>query len=167
MNLIKSLALGALGLVLSVTPSFARVESGTYELLETLEEGGINIVYRTAACDGTIYGRYEWIGLKRQLVLCPGHTVDAVDHRTVRHETAHSIQHCMNVALNRPMNTPVLELDKLAEIVNSVLSQETVRSIKAYYPEDEWAVEFEANVVAEIYTADELIDIFNEACTLK
>ena len=167
MKLLKSLALGALGLVLSVSPSLARVEEGTYELLQTLGDNGISVVYNTGSCDGTVYGLYMWSGFRRELVLCPGDTVTAIDHATVRHEVAHAIQHCMNVYEKRPLNTPIMEINKLVDAVNTLLSQERVREIKSLYPEDEWAVEFEANIMAEIFNATELQEMFLNACTAK
>ena len=167
MKLLKSLALGALGLVLSVSPSLARVEEGTYELLQTLGDNGISVVYNTGSCDGTVYGLYMWSGFRREMVLCPGDTVTAIDHRTVRHETAHAIQHCMNVYEKRPLNTPIMEIDKLVDAVNTIIPEERVTQIKSLYPEEEWAIEFEANVMAEIFTATELQEMFLSACTAK
>ena len=75
MKLFKQLALGALGLVLSVTPSLARVEEGTLELIETLDANGVSVVFNTGSCDGTVHGLYMWSGFRRELVLCPGDTV--------------------------------------------------------------------------------------------
>ena len=167
MKLLKSLALGALGLVLSVSPSFASVEDGTRELLETLDDNGVSVVFNTASCDGTVYGLYQWAGFRRELVLCPGDTVTAVDHQTVRHETAHAIQHCMNVSEKRPLTTPIMEIPKLVDAVNKLLSQERVAQIKSLYPENEWAVEFEANIMADIFNATELQEMFLNACTAK
>lgn len=167
MKLLKQLALGALGLVLSVSPSLARVEDGTLQLLETLDDNGVSVVFNTASCDGTVYGLYMWSGFRRELVLCPGDTVTAVDHSTVRHEVAHAIQHCMNVYEKRPLNTPIMEISKLVDAVNTLLSQERVAQIKSLYPEDEWAVEFEANIMAEIFNATELQEMFLNACTAK
>jgi hypothetical protein len=167
MKLFKQLALGALGLVLSVSPSLARVEEGTYSLLETLEHNGVSVVYNTGSCDGTVYGLYMWSGFRREMVLCPGDTVTAIDHKTVRHEVSHSIQHCVNAARNTSVNSPIMSIDELVDAVNTVLSQERVSEIKSLYSEDEWAVEFEANVMAEIFTATELKDMFLRACVAE
>ena len=167
MKLFKQLALGALGLVLSVSPSLASTEATTLELIETMENNGISVVFNTASCDGTVYGKYMWAGFRRELVLCPGDTVDPIDHKTVRHEAAHAIQHCVNVAKERPLNTPIMAIEDLVEAVNENLSAERVAEIKSLYTEDEWAVEFEANVMAEIFTPAELIVFFERACTAK
>ena len=40
----------------------------------------------------------SFVGMKREMHLCPGATVDAIDHATVRHEAIHAVQHCVNVA---------------------------------------------------------------------
>ena len=161
------MALGALGLVLSVSPSLASTEATTLELIETMENNGISVVFNTDSCDGTVYGKYMWAGFRRELVLCPGDTIDPIDHKTVRHEAAHAIQHCVNVAKERPLNTPIMSIDELVEAVNETLSQERVAQIKSIYTEDEWAVEFEANVMAAVFTNSQLIHFFEKACTAK
>ena len=167
MKLLKSLALGALGLVLSVSPSLASTEATTLELIETMENNGIRVVYNTGSCNGTVHGKYMWSGFRREIVLCPGDTVDTIDHNTVRHEASHAIQHCVNVAKSRPLNTPIMPIEDLVEAVNENLSAERVQEIKSLYTEDEWAIEFEANVMAEVFTPSQLIVFFERACTAK
>ena len=132
-----------------------------------MENNGISVVFNTDSCDGTVYGKYMWAGFRRELVLCPGDTIDPIDHKTVRHEAAHAIQHCVNVDKGRPLNTPIMAIEDLVEAVNENLSAERVQEIKSLYTEDEWAIEFEANVMAEVFTPSQLIVFFERACTAK
>ena len=102
--------------------------------------------------------------MRRQMALCPGQTVDPIDHATVRHEVWHAIQHCMNTMRQTPFTTPVLEdLDKLTELINEGLTVEQVNFIKANYPVEHWWVEFEANL-AEGMTAEQIEEMFVGAC---
>ena len=60
-----------------------------------------------------------------------------------------------------------MDQDKLAEQVNTILPYQVVSAIKAGYPQEHWLIEFEANVVERVFTAEELADVFIEACTLR
>ena len=164
MKLLKQLTLGALGLAMSIAPSFARVEDGTTELLYHLEDSGITVDIDTEECTGKFHGAYRSEGLRRQMIFCTGDVVDAEDHDTVRHETAHAIQHCVNSVRGTSRNTPILSEEELAEGVNTHLSSHLVTYIKEYYPQDHWLIEFEANYMAKIFTAEDLIELFDNAC---
>ena len=102
--------------------------------------------------------------MKREMHLCPGATVDAIDHATVRHEAIHAVQHCINVARGTAVNTPVMDMDDLVEAVNSELPESVVTFVKETYPEEHWAVEMEANLIERSATADEIAEYFTEAC---
>ena len=163
MKLLRNLALAAVTAVSIMSPAMARVESGTVDLMEGLAANGIKVTINQN-CDGTAYGTYSFAGMKRVMHLCPGDTVDAIDHETVRHEAIHAIQHCVNVGRGTPINDPVLSYGELRDLVNTHLSVERVNWIKETYPESHWLVEFEANVMADIATADEILEFFTEAC---
>ena len=163
MKLLKNLTIAVITAVASITPAFARVEDGTADLLKTLASNGIRITYNEN-CDGSVYGAYQWAGMKRTMRLCPGETVDAIDHATVRHETVHAIQHCVNVYRGTDIHSPIAPVDKLVELVNENLSSETVEFVKATYPESDWAIEMEANLLETVMTAQDLEEMFLEAC---
>ena len=166
-SIIKSLLAATAGLVLSVAPAHARVEANTDELLNLLNTTGVSVTINDPQyCNETTYGTYVFRGMQRQMNLCPGSTVDAIDHNTVRHETWHAIQHCVNTARGTAPNTPVQQdINELAEVVNTTLSSEVVNFIKANYSDDELLIEFEAFAAAELFTATELIKIYTDACT--
>ena len=166
MKLIRTIATAAAALVVTITPSFARVEEGTGDLLRTLDDNGISVVVNNERCTGEFLGTYRFIGMKRQMTLCPGETIDAIDHATVRHETWHAIQHCVNTARGTASNTPVAEdMDELRQLVNTYVPAETVQWIYESYPEDHWLIELEANAVERSFTATELEDLFLKACS--
>ena len=154
------------GLALSIAPAHARVESETEQLLNLLNTTGVRVTYNHPNhCNGDVWGTYQFVGMKRQMNLCPGETVDAIDHLTVRHETWHAIQHCVNVARGTAINTPVQQdVNELARVVNKTLSSDRVDWIKSVYPQAHWLVEFEANVAADVFTATELIKIYTDNC---
>ena len=85
---------------LSVMPAAATVDENTSDLINYVESQGIPVfVNDHAACDSQQYlGVYFHRGMQRQIVLCPGNHVDALDHAVVRHEVWHAIQHCVNTA---------------------------------------------------------------------
>jgi len=164
MNKIKSIALAGVAAVFTAMPSFARVEPETAQLLATVQDAGIAVTYNGEHCTSGILGKYRFLGMRRQMALCPGSSVDAIDHATVRHEVWHAIQHCMNTMRQTPFTTPVIEdLDRLTEIINEGLTVEQVNFIKANYPVEHWWVEFEANL-AENMTAEQIEEMFVGAC---
>ena len=133
MKLLKNLAIAAITAITTIAPAMARVEDGTADLLNLLADNGINVTINEE-CDGTYHGVYSFVGMKREMHLCPGASVDAVDHATVRHEAIHAVQHCVNTARGTAVNTPVIDIDTLVDLVNEGLSEETVDYVKSTYP---------------------------------
>ena len=166
-SIIKPFLAAITGLVLSVAPAHARVESETRDLLNLLNTTGIKVTYNDPAhCTKHTAGNYVFLGMQRQMNLCPGSSIDADDHNTVRHETFHAIQHCVNTARGTAVNTPVqTDVSELADVVNSTLHVDTVNFIKSAYPQSQWLIEFEAYAAAELFTATELIKLYTDACT--
>ena len=164
--MIKHIAAALAGLALCV-PGQARIEEGTASLIELLDESGILISYNTSDCDSDEYlGLYRHRGMRRQMVLCPGSSVDADDHMVVRHETIHAIQHCVNVARGTNVLTPVINDDEqLMAWVHEYLDHAFVERIKRVYPIEQWRIEFEAFAGMHAYTSDELAEMFRSACT--
>ena len=168
MKFIKSLIIGACATVATALPSVASTYSHK-DLIELLDNNGIPVTINNSThCDGTIYGNYRFSGIQRQMNLCPGAEVDDHDLSALRHETWHAIQHCVNSARGTAANTPVqMDEDELAKQVNTILPYQVVSAIKAGYPQEHWLIEFEANVVERVFTAEELAKVFVEACTLR
>ena len=149
-----------------ILPVQAEIQDGTSSLIKTLDANGVLITINHADCaTNGAHGQYRWAGMKREMRLCPGHTIDATDHRTVRHEVIHAIQHCVNVARGTSYDHPIItDQDTLARMVVDHLSEETVEFIFANYDESQWLTELEAFAGAEAYTASELEALFLQAC---
>lgn len=164
--MLKKLFVAAIAALSTITPVGAEVQPGTASLLGTLSSNGILVTYNHPDCatNGS-HGQYRWLGFQRELRLCPGDTVDAIDHNTVRHETIHAIQHCVNVARGTHRNSPVvLNKDEFAKFVEANLSEETFNQILKVYPEEQWLMELEAFAGANAYTSTELQEMFLMAC---
>ena len=163
MKLLKNLAIAAITAVTTIAPAMARVEDGTADLLKLMTDNGIALTINEE-CDGTYYGVYEFVGMKREMHLCPGESVDAIDHSTVRHEAIHAIQHCVNTARGTATNTPVMDMDDLVAAVNSELPETVVTFVKTTYPQEHWAIEMEANLLERSATSEEIAVFFADAC---
>ena len=148
------------------SPSLARVEASTGDLLRVLADNGIQItVNDPESCDGTYHGKYQWAGMKRWMILCPGEETDAGDHDTVRHEAVHAIQHCINVARGQTnYNLPIAKPEKVWEMAKELLPPSIIGAIGTNYDEDQWLVELEAAMLARNLSSMEIAELFVNAC---
>ena len=164
MKFIKSLAIGVAAALSTALPGMAKVDDGTGSLIEALQESGIQVLVNSQHCDGSIHGSYRTVSMKRTMVLCPGQSVDAIDHATVRHEATHALQHCVNYHRGTNRYTPVVSVETLAEHVNEGVPSEVVDLIKANYPREHWLVEFEAAYIERNIPASQLESWVRQAC---
>ena len=167
--MIKKLLIAAVAAAATFMPVGAEVQAGTTSLLKTMEESGILVTYNHADCSTNgANGQYRWLGFQREIRLCPGDTVDALDHNTVRHETIHAIQHCVNVARGTNTDTPIVnEVEEFKAFVEAYLSPETIAWVMEAYDESQWLTELEAFAGANAFTATELEEMFLSACTVR
>ena len=167
--MIKRIALAAIAAAACIMPAAAEVQPGTASLIETIDENGILVTINHPECaEGTYSGQYRWLGFQREMRLCPGETVDAKDHDTVRHETIHAIQHCVNVARGTSTDTPVIDdVDYLMTWAREHLSMREIQWIQRNYDRSQWLTEIEAFAGARAYTSSELEKLFLDACTLQ
>ena len=167
--MIKRIALAAIAAAACIMPVMAVVQPGTASLIETIDENGILVTINHEECATGVYnGQYRWLGFQRELRLCPGASVDARDHETVRHETIHAIQHCINVARGTNTDTPVMnDVDELMYWARQHLSMREIEWIQAAYDRSQWLTEIEAFAGARAYTSSELEELFLQACTLQ
>jgi hypothetical protein len=150
-------------------PVAAEIQPGTSSLLETIEAEGILVTINPDKCrTNGANGQYRWIGFQREMILCPGDTIDAIDHNTVRHEVVHAIQHCINVARGTGMDTPIItDQDRFGQFVRANLSEEEIEWVTSVYEESQWLTELEAFAGAKAYTSSELEELFLDVCTLQ
>ena len=167
--MIKRILLAAIAAAATFMPVAAEIQPGTSSLIRTIDENGILVTINHEECATATYkGQYRWLGFKREMRLCPGSTVDARDHETVRHATIHAIQHCVNVARGTSTDTSIInDPDKLLEFVLTHLTESQVQWIMENYDKSQWPTEFEAFAGARAYTSSQLEELFLEACTLQ
>ena len=153
-------------LVLAAAPATAKVDGGTVDLINYIDGSDIVLSIDGPHCDsGDYLGVYMHRGMKRKLVLCPGGDVDALDHAVVRHEVLHAVQHCVNVARQTPLNTPVeQDTEELMKHANAVLNPKVIKFVQDNYTKDKWLLEIEANLAMELFTAAEIKAMFIQAC---
>jgi len=169
MSIIKKLCLAAITAVATILPVSAEIQPGTDSLIRTIDENGILVTINHEECaTGTYSGQYRWLGFQRELRLCPGRTVDARDHETVRHEVIHAIQHCVNVARGTSTNMSIIDdPDMLMDFAEANLTPREIEWITQTYPRSQWLTELEAFAGANAYTSSELEELFIEVCTLQ
>lgn len=161
---ITNILLASLSALFLATPVAAKMDSHTKELLETVNNSGITVAVNSADCKGQ-HGSYQFLGMKRTLILCPGETIEATDHDTVRHEVFHAIQHCVNVARGTPLNTPFNnDYDDLSKDIRKYLPVGLIQAIQESYPKEMWWVEWEAYMVADNVSAAQLEQLFLKVC---
>ena len=167
--MIKKLLLAAIAAAATFMPVMAEVQPGTASLLETVEENGILVTINHDEClTNGANGQYRWLGFQREIRLCPGRTVDANDHNTVRHEVIHAIQHCVNAARRTSTDTPIIaDPDQLLSFASQHLTIQEIEWIQNVYERDQWLTEIEAFAGAKAYTSSELEEIFLNVCTLQ
>ena len=167
--MIKKLLMAAIAATAVILPVGAEVQPGTSSLLETIQDNGILVTINPDACltNGS-NGQYRWLGFKREMILCPGRTVDGEDHNTVRHEVIHAIQHCVNVARGTSTDTAVMDdTSELMRWARQYLSIREIKWIQDNYDRSQWATEIEAFAGARAYTSSELEELFLGVCTLQ
>ena len=155
------------GVALSMVPAAAYVDPNTPALLDYVHSSGIIVSINThPECKtNKFHGVYIHRGMQRQLVLCPGDKITGFDHAVVRHEVWHAIQHCVNVARDTHLTTPVnQDTRELMEYVNNNLTRQQIERIQHNYPRDKWLLEFEADLAMILLTADDITQLFKEAC---
>ena len=152
---------------MTAAPSFARIDAGTRDLINTVDASDITVQIDSQYCidNPGFHGVYRYHGFKRQLILCPGGEVDADDHNTVRHEVWHAIQHCVNVGRGTDLDYPVNDDHaQVVEDARTLLDPKYFQFIMNSYPEEVWLSEFEANIAAYLFDAEELEDMFKKVC---
>ena len=169
MSIIKRLCVAAIAAATTIIPVGAEIQDGTSSLLETLDREGILVTINPDKClTNGANGQYRWLGFQREMILCPGDTVDADDHNTVRHETIHAIQHCFNVARGTDMDTPIIDdPDDFGKFIRTHLTESEIEWVTEMYDESQWLTELEAFAGAKAYTSSELEKLFLDMCTLQ
>ena len=167
--MLKRIVIAAVAAAACIMPVQAEVQRGTSRLIETLEDSGVVVTVNPRSCKtDSAAGSYRWVGFQREITLCVGRSFDAGDHDTVRHETVHAIQHCVNAARRTSTDNPIIDdPDTFINFIEENLTPNEIEWIKSVYRESQWLTELEAFAGAKAYTSSELEALFLEACTLQ
>ena len=164
-RLICSALAGASALITLQTPVSAKYDSGTVELLQTVQRYGATVEYNPSHCRTATYsGRYVVNG--RILSLCYSGRPTADDHDTVRHEAWHFLQHCS--AVRRGYGHTIVPVARHSSVrtqwVHRALSRNHIHRITSTYPAHTHAIELEAFAAADYYTAAEIARLIRQWC---
>jgi hypothetical protein len=144
------------------TPAVAKVDPGTTELLQTLNEYGVTVLYNPSTCGGNFQGRYT---TEKVMTLCYKGQPNANDHNTVRHEAFHALQHCAAVKRGANGIEPLARNStQRLQWVNKVLKPQSIAAIKRVYPVHHHQIEIEAFAAAHHYSAYDLIGLIKAWC---
>ena len=143
-------------------PAVAKVDPGTVRLLQTLTDYGVTIQYNPSDCGSGFMGRYN---TRKVMTLCYRGAPKADDHDTVRHETAHFLQHCASIQRGEQgLNPLAVNPTKRNRWVTQVLSASKINRIKSSYNPRVHQIELEAFAMAKHYTANDLIGYIKAWC---
>ncbi len=143
-------------------PAVAKVDPGTPQLLQTLQEYGVTVRYNHSDCSGGFQGRYN---TRKVMDLCYSGRPDAEDYDTVRHETFHFLQHCAAMRRGHRGITPLASNNQVrTDWTYSILGANSISTIKSTYPEAHHQVEIEAFAAASHYSATELVTLIKQWC---
>ena len=162
MKLLHSLAACAVAAVSITMPALAKVDPGTPRLLQTLNEYGVTVHYNPPGCGKGWAGRYS---TDKVMSLCYSGKPNADDFNTIRHETAHFLQHCATLRRGGRGITPLaINPSERQQWVSSVLRRGHIDQIKSIYPSHVHQIELEAFAMASHYSATELASLVKEWC---
>lgn len=144
-------------------PAIAKVDVGTPQLLQTLTEYGIIIVYNPAECSQGFAGKYS---TTKVMTLCYTGQPSAFDHDTVRHETMHVLQHCAALRRGDDRGIVPLAFDTIErnQWVSTVLKSGDIQQIRNTYPISRHQIELEAFAAAVHYNASDMIKLVKSWC---
>jgi hypothetical protein len=163
MKLFRYLAAATIAAVSMSIPALAKVDAGTVNLLETLDDYGITVLYNPIGCGQGWLGQYT---TEKVMSICYSGQPDAETHDTVRHETMHVLQHC--AALRRGDQRGIVPLAinpaERQQWVSQVLRSGHINQIKSLYPARVHQIELEAFAGAAHYSADQLASLVKSWC---
>jgi hypothetical protein len=143
-------------------PAIATVDAGTTQLLQTLTEYGVTVLYNPPECSEGWMGQYT---TQKVMSLCYSGQPDAETHDTVRHETFHYLQHCASQRRGAYGIEPLaINPSERQQWVSQVLRSGDITEIKSTYPAKYHQVELEAFAGAAHYDANQLATLVRNWC---
>ncbi len=158
----KQLLSATIAAVTLALPVSAKVDPGTMQLLQTMEEYGVTVSYNPPDCDGSFDGKYS---THKELTLCYSGAPEANDYDTVRHEAMHFLQHCASIRRGQSRIYPLaVHAGKRMQWIQSIFSPNEISGIKNAYEPRHHHVELEAFAGAEHYSASEITSYIKTWC---
>ena len=143
-------------------PVSARVDSGSVQLLQTLTDYGVTVLYNPSTCTGKFQGQYT---TRKVMTLCYSGAPTASDFDTLRHESFHFLQHCAAIRRGSHGIEPLAaNSTKRLQWVHKVLTPQSIAAIKRTYPAHHHQVETEAFAAAHHYSAYDLVGLIKKWC---
>ena len=143
-------------------PAIATVDAGTPQLLQTLTEYGVTVLYNPPACSEGWMGQYT---TEKVMSICYSGQPDAETHDTVRHETFHYLQHCAAIRRGaRGIEPLAINPTQRQQWVSQVLRNGAISQIKESYPSRVHQIELEAFAAAAHYDASQLATLVRKWC---
>ena len=143
-------------------PAIATVDAGTPQLLQTLTEYGVTVLYNPPACSEGWMGQYT---TKKVMSICYSGQPDAETHDTVRHETFHYLQHCAAIRRGaRGIEPLAINPTQRQQWVSQVLRDGHIDQIKESYPSRVHQIELEAFAAAAHYDSSQLATLVRKWC---
>lgn len=164
-NLLKSTVAAVSALALSVLPIEAKVDKGTYELIQTVQNLGYTVHVNSAECYNRGYAGM-FIPAEGAIHLCKGKgPADADEHDTVRHEVWHLIQYCATPKTAGALIPWTRDKDLYISRINEALSPRMIDHVIDSYPDNVEIVELEAFAAAQALSAKEIQSILIQECS--
>ena len=164
----KRLLTAAIAALSIAAPVQARIDPNTDELLTAMQSDGVEVAINSSRCKRhKIHGSFSFRPRSgwRMLTLCPGDSIEAIDHSTVRHEAIHGIQYCVNTRRGTNYTTPILnDPVRFQQEVFAELYVSEIEGIHRHYDEEDWHVEYEAFLYERTLTAAQIMSWYKDAC---
>ena len=165
-NLFKStIAAIALSVIaLYSLPLEAKVDNGTLDLINTVEQLGFKVHINSKLCNRGFAGLF--IPSEQTIHLCKGKGIATADeHDTVRHEVFHVIQYCGTPKGAGRLHPYSKDKESFIDLINVSLTKSQITHVLDAYPSRHEAVELEAFAAAQVLSASEIQDILVQECS--
>jgi len=162
MKLLRYIVAATVATVSSTMPALAKVDPGSTQLLQTLNEYGVTVLFNPSTCGQGFMGQYN---TRKVMTLCYDGAPTAEDHNTLRHETFHYLQHCASTRRGVNGITPLaINPTQRQQWVSSVLRTGEINQIRSMYPAHVHQIELEAFAAAEHYSSTQLASLIKSWC---
>ena len=160
--MIKTLSTAITAVLLTFSPTCARIEGGTGDLLRLVESYGVDVQSSSTRCKPGVDGMF--VHKPPAIHICHDGRPDKSDHDTVRHEVWHYLQSCVTPDGAR-MLRPYFDRPAYVALIDSALTRQQQARIMHSYHERFAATELEAFAAAENLTADMIAYYIRKSCT--